>query len=785
MKLKKQILFTFGSFTALIIIAMFFLNYLIIKSSIEKQAYKEIQNITISAYNTTINLLDNSVHSYLRAVTEKNKDIMYFYYNQYLQKKISKKEAVSRIEKLLLSQKIGETGYMVATKQKKDKKIYLVVHPFLKNVACDDNNGVMPCRLWSSKKNQFIEYEWKNPQDNYKRNKVAYVKYFEPFKWSFGATSYKDEFKELINIEDIKRILGSVKIKQSGYIVVFDRSGKFIVHPEFQGKQAQNLKNKNKYKVMQRVFNKKDGFLIYNWKSKNSNIMRKKYAYSKYIKDFNWYLVATGYLDEVLAPVHNVIWLSFGFLLIVAILKLFVVYQFEKSISNPIRKILNDIQKFQEEKLGLDLPMTIPEDISEIRLLARSFNQMRKEIDSYTTLLEKNLKDLELSKNETESLKLYLNNLLDSLSSSIIGIDLEGNIRIFNKTAYDLYKGSKKIIIGENAANVFPFLKEFFPQLLSALRSKKQYVKTKVTIYENNNKKVFMLNAYPILGEQDEGVIRLDDVTEILKLQDMIIHNEKMLSLGGLAAGMAHEINNPLGAIIQGLQNMKRRTDIKLAKNQEVASKLDFSLEKMSSYFEDRNIYTYLNGAEEAAKRAAFIVENMLNFTRKGHNIQSHPDINSIIDKSISLALNDYKMGKDYDIKNIEIIRNYDLHLPAINCIETELEQVFFNLIINCAQALSESKKNEKPKIIITSSFDSVKQMIKILIQDNGPGINEKNTKNIFNPFYTTKDVGKGTGLGLAVVYFIINDHHQGNINVNSSKGMGAEFVIELPVKIK
>jgi signal transduction histidine kinase len=243
---------------------------------------------------------------------------------------------------------------------------------------------------------------------------------------------------------------------------------------------------------------------------------------------------------------------------------------------------------------------------------------------------------------------------------------------------------------------------------------------------------------------------------------------------------MAHEINNPLGVILQGIQNTLRRLSPDLPKNQEIAAALGIRLDIIWTYLEQRNILEYLHKMEEAGERAAQIVAHMLNFSRPSQASMVLIDLHQLLDQSIKLASSDFDLKKKYDFRHITIIRTYEAALPQVPCLPSEIQQVLLNLLRNAAQALAEPRENHDPPTIrITTCQDH--DYARIDIADNGPGMNGEVQKRMFEPFYTTKEVGIGTGLGLSVSYFIIVTHHHGKIFAESAPGKGATFTIMLP----
>jgi signal transduction histidine kinase len=285
--------------------------------------------------------------------------------------------------------------------------------------------------------------------------------------------------------------------------------------------------------------------------------------------------------------------------------------------------------------------------------------------------------------------------------------------------------------------------------------------------------------VYPLMADGASGaVIRLDDVTARVRIESMMVQTEKMLSVGGLAAGMAHEINNPLGAILQGSQNIQRRIALDMPQNLAVAAAIGIDLERLNRYLEQRGIRHFLEGIREAGVRAAKIVADMLSFSRGSESHFAPVDLEDMLETVLRLAASDYDLKKKYDFKRIQINRDYDPALRLIYCDKTEIEQVILNLLKNAAQAMTDDE-TLAPAITLRTHRET--DFILIEVIDNGPGMDEKTLKRIFEPFFTTKDVGAGTGLGLSVSYFIVTEQHHGRLAATSKPGQGTRFSIRLP----
>lgn len=273
----------------------------------------------------------------------------------------------------------------------------------------------------------------------------------------------------------------------------------------------------------------------------------------------------------------------------------------------------------------------------------------------------------------------------------------------------------------------------------------------------------------------------LHDITETRRMQELLIQSEKMMSIGSLAAGIAHEINNPLGIVHQAVQNLIQRTNPEQKKNIEIAEGLGLDMGLLQQYVKSRKLDVFLTDIQAAAMRASGIIRSMLNFSRRSESRRSVCDLPRIIEQSLFLASSDYDLKKAYDFKRIEMVLDLETDLPACNCTETELEQVILNLLRNAAQAMAmDPAPDRRPRIEIR--LRCVENAVRLEVEDNGPGMGPHILRKIFEPFFTTKPPGIGTGLGLAVSYFIITKGHGGRMWVESTPGQGTTFFIELPV---
>ncbi|MCP4701882.1 MAG: PAS domain S-box protein, partial [Gammaproteobacteria bacterium] len=386
---------------------------------------------------------------------------------------------------------------------------------------------------------------------------------------------------------------------------------------------------------------------------------------------------------------------------------------------------------------------------------------------------------------ELRHLRSYLSNIINSMPSVLVGVDPDGIITQWNLEAERSTGLSTKQAVGQPLDKAIPRLSAEMMRVRQAIaEGRGQTVPKRIgrkhsgeTVYED-------ITVYPLIANGVKGaVIRVDDVTERVRMEEMMVQSEKMLSVGGLAAGMAHEINNPLAAMMQNADVMRNRlTNENLPGNRRAAEAAGISMEAVHAFVQDRDIPHMIAMINESGRRVAEIVKNMFSFSHKSNMVSSSHDVAELLDRTLELAATDYDLKKHYDFKTIKIVKEYAENLPFVPCEEAKIQQVLLNILKNGAQAM-QGAGVEKAAFILRTHYDLERARVCVEIEDNGPGMDKATRRRIFEPFFTTKPVGTGTGLGLSVSYFIITENHGGEMDVVSEPGQGTNFIIRLPVE--
>jgi len=383
---------------------------------------------------------------------------------------------------------------------------------------------------------------------------------------------------------------------------------------------------------------------------------------------------------------------------------------------------------------------------------------------------------------EMARLRNFMKNIIDSMPSILLGIDFEGRVTHWNLEAEKVTKRTAQEVQGQLLYEVFPELAPFLEKVRDAILQQSPFKEEKVSNSIHGETRYFDIMVYPLVSDNVEGAaIRIDDVTEQVRMEEMMIQSEKMVSLGNLAAGMAHELNNPIASILQNAQVILTRLTRHFPANTIAALEAGTNMDAIREFMHKRDIIKMLELIRIAGERAGEIVKDMLSFSRKRGSRAAPNDLHELIEKAVEFALRAYNIKFAFPLKNFRILRQFDATLPKIRCEGAQIQQVILNLLINAAQAAAEHPdRNEEPTIILRTKREG--DLARIEVEDNGPGMPEHVRKRAFEPFFTTKEVGFGTGLGLSVSYFIITEHHNGTMSVESEPHKGCRFIITLPI---
>jgi C4-dicarboxylate-specific signal transduction histidine kinase len=345
---------------------------------------------------------------------------------------------------------------------------------------------------------------------------------------------------------------------------------------------------------------------------------------------------------------------------------------------------------------------------------------------------------------DLRSQKDLIDRILSNTPDAVLVIGGDLRVKLANQAFQSMFDQNENQVEGKRLEEVVH--KDELVQLVTAnLDGKAIGQKLEFKYKVNISEKYFLTDVIPM--QRGEALVIFQDVTEERTRQEKSYLNDRLASIGEMAAGIAHELNNPLTSITM-LSQILVKNDMPQEDKEDLLS------------------------ISNEAKRAAAVVKNLLTFARKYKSEKKPEQINRVLEDVLKLR------SYEHRVNNIRIDARLDAGLPEVEIDYFQMQQVFLNLVLNAEQAMFEAHRQGLLSIIT----QRVNNHVRAIVKDNGPGITKENLHKLFSPFFTTKEVGKGTGLGLSISYGIVSNHG-GRIYAESEPGRGATFIVELPVK--
>ena len=410
---------------------------------------------------------------------------------------------------------------------------------------------------------------------------------------------------------------------------------------------------------------------------------------------------------------------------------------FARRITQPISKLMGTTISAARGDLDQVINIRTGDEIEE---LGKNFNHMIEQIRLHRNELENRLREI-------TSLKAYTDDVLASMTNGLMTIDLEKKIVTVNEMAEKIIGRGKEGIAGFSMEQVLGEQHPLYKILMETLAQEKGVSHIEVEL-KMDEESLWLIASTSMLtdgdGKQIGALVIFQDITDIKALEEKLRQADRLAALGTLSAGLAHEIKNPLSAIKTFVQLLPQKIG--------------------NPSFMERFHVT----VPREIDRINQLVEDLLELTRK--RIRPHSDLN--VDALILQVINLH--GEEMKKREITFKNHLDRTLLPVQGDAETLYRAFSNLAINAIQAMPNGGT-----LSISSRLEPSSSSVEITFRDNGIGMDETTAKNIFNPFFTTKDTG--AGLGLALTQKIIEDH-KGTIEVISERGKGTIFVLKLPV---
>jgi len=432
-------------------------------------------------------------------------------------------------------------------------------------------------------------------------------------------------------------------------------------------------------------------------------------------------------------------------------------YLLSKMVTEPIITLRDLMLKIQAGDFKQRMDIHRADEFGE---LASSFNEMANNLDaSYSEIKQKT--------DQIRSMRSYLKNIIDSMSSMVISVDQDAKITALNQAALNFMGMDEQEGIGKNICSFIPLFEQYRSNVQDVIQTG-----TPLELYQQklaeNPEKLYAIFISPLTADAQGAVIRIDDVSELHEKDEQLKQAQKMETIGTLAGGIAHDFNNILSGIVG------------------TASLLKYTME--SGKLDDKTLNKSIDTIEISSRRASELVKQLLALSRKQEMSIGKIDLNESIRHVVNICRNSFD-------KSIEIREIYEHELAMSNADSSQIEQVLLNICINASHAMTIMHRDHNDwggilslsvtsflpdKLFCERHSNAVEgNYWRITVVDSGVGMDDTTIKKIFDPFYTTKEYGLGTGLGLSIVYSTIRQHN-GIVEVSSKPGNGTTFSIYL-----
>jgi PAS domain S-box-containing protein len=414
------------SFALIFFLSMLFCNlfiYVYVRNNIEARIESELTNTTKMIYNMVNTSVNVSIKNHLRAVAEKNLEIVKSLYEKAEKGVITEAEARRRAGDMVLSQTIGSSGYLYCL----DSAGMVLVHP--SPALIGTNVGDFEFVEYMTQFRQgYLEYEWKNPEESVARPKALYMSYFKPWDWIISASAYRSEFIKLVNVEDFRKSILSLNFGETGYAFVIDKDANAIIHPKLQGVNifdAKELPNRYLEDMMQR----KKGKSVYYWKNPGESRARQKLVMFNYIPEYQWIVACSSYLDELYKPLGTIRNVILGMSVLFFGIMLAITFGVSRTISTPLRELM---ARFNTVTSGDYSARMYSRSTDEVGQLSGHFNRFMDRLETSHKSLEDQIRVRVIAEEaRKESQERYFL-LMEAAPDPIVNYDMEGLVIYIN-----------------------------------------------------------------------------------------------------------------------------------------------------------------------------------------------------------------------------------------------------------------------------------------------------------------------------------------------------------------
>ncbi|QJB56965.1 cache domain-containing protein [Pseudodesulfovibrio sp. zrk46] len=743
--------------TMLVVAATSLVLFGVLHSSVDRDIKNHLSNSTHSILNLVRTSVETAIRNHLRAIAEKNLEIVARFYSLSEKGILSEEEAKSQAAEVLLSQTIGQTGYIFCV----SSKGIMEVHPKPGMQGADVSKFPLNKRQ-RNQKIGYIEYEWANPGDPKPQAKALYMTYFAPWDWIISVSSYRREFSELVQLEDFRDSVLEHKFGDTGYSFVMDQTGKLIIHPTLEGINTATSSDPQGNAFPRDLLETGRGTVVYDWINPGDTEYRKKIAVFDSIPELGWIVASTGYLDEVESPLHLLAYVIVGTTLAMIIALFVMSWWISKVVTQPLPILM---KAFSDGSRG-NLSLRMDEKLGgEFGKLATYYNRFMDSLEeSRASLAESEEKYREIFEQAVEGM---------------FQVNPDGTFANLNPAMAQIfgYSSPQQMVaeVADIAHQVYVH-SEDRKAIYDELFEKGKVVGKSIQMLRRD-RSIFWgeLSVRAVVDRSGEivlveGIVKdvtaQHDLMESLSLAQKNAETASQLKSDFLVM-VSHEMRTPLTSILGFTQMIKKKLTGKGFRN---------SAGSQASVVKTlERVMGNLDIVEIESQRLAKHVDDMMEFAslKAGEVLlcikPTRPiDLAAPVVEAVSATAESKGYSVEFDVEE---------DLPSVVADHDRIVQVLTHLLNNAVKFTSAGG-------VALSAVEGDGEIV-FAVRDSGPGIPPESVDRVFDHFTQLGDVDtdkpQGAGLGLAVCRSIIALHN-GRIWCESEVGQGSVFYFSLPL---
>jgi len=530
MKIRTKMILGFGILPLVLLVALGLALFTVINANFNKRVNTKLEN-TLDQTKAMVNAVtQNSIKNYLRGIAEKNRDLLQSYHDQVTAGKMTKEEALNAVRKQFndpVYGRIGQTGYLAGV----SSKGILSIHPKSEGA---DASGHEFMKKAMAMKNGYLEYMWKNAGETEERAKVGYLSYFEPWDIMVWASSYKAEFKSILQVQDFKENLQGLKIGSTGYAYVLGQDGVLLIHPNLAGQNVLEMTDAGGRFIFKEILSIKDGKITYSWRNPEEAKPREKFAYFAYLPELDWTIAISSYTEEYFGSLATIrLLIVIGVAVITSFIML-IVLLLSRSIATTIKGMNTAFTRLAQgdltyrtglgsrDELG-DMAAAFNQTAENLRKLVISIKQQANSMSDIGLDLSSNMNETATSINQISANIQSVKNQTTS-QSSIVGETKSGMDRIAqNITKLDSHIEHQGESVTESSSAIEEMLANIAAVTQTLVKSAENVNELAAASEEGRSDLTTVSTSIREVAKESEGLLEISEVIQNIASQTNLL----------------------------------------------------------------------------------------------------------------------------------------------------------------------------------------------------------------------------------------------------------------------